>query len=89
MNSYLVYILMCNDKTLYTGISTDVERRLHEHNFTDKGSKYVKARRPSRIVYVESFNSRSLALKREFKIKSMSRREKLSLISENKKTLKY
>ena len=51
--SYFVYILECSDQTLYTGITTDVDKRLEEHNTSDKGAKYTKARRPVRLLYCE------------------------------------
>lgn len=78
--SYFVYILQCNDNTLYTGIATDVERRVTEHNNSDKGAKYTKARRPVKLVYTEESLDRSSASKREYEIKKLSRTEKLRLI---------
>ena len=79
--SYYVYILECRDGTLYTGIATDVERRVAEHNTTDKGAKYTRARRPVTLVYSEAFSDRSSASKREYEIKKkMTRVEKLRLI---------
>ncbi len=78
--SYFVYILECSDQTLYTGITTDVDKRLEEHNSSEKGAKYTKARRPVRLVYSESSPDRSTASKREYAIKKLSRSEKLALI---------
>ena len=78
--SYFVYILECSDKTLYTGISTDIERRLDEHNNSDKGAKYTKIRRPLKLVYSEKSENRSSASKREYEIKKLSREKKLELI---------
>jgi len=80
--SYFVYILECNDKTLYTGIAKDVQQRLMEHNSSEKGSKYTKARRPVRLIYSEVSENRSTASKREYAIKKMSRKQKLSLIED-------
>ena len=80
---YYVYILECNDNTLYTGITTDLHRRINEHNFSDKGAKYTKVRRPVKIVYSEKHRGRSDASKREYEIKKFSRQEKLKLIKEN------
>lgn len=77
---YYVYILECNDKTLYTGITTDVERRIDEHNNSDKGAKYTKLRRPVKLIYVEKQTDRSSASKREYAIKKLKREEKLRLI---------
>lgn len=78
---YYVYILECADGTLYTGIATDLKRRLEEHNSSDKGAKYTRSRRPVRLVYNEMFPDRSSASKREYAIKKkMNRQEKLKLI---------
>ena len=78
---YFVYMLECADGTLYTGITTDLERRLDEHNNSSKGAKYTRARRPVILVYSEALETRSLASKREFLIKKLSRNKKLVLIS--------
>ena len=78
---YFVYILKCKDNTLYTGIATDVKRRLHEHNETDKGAKYTRVRRPVELVYKEELEDRSSACKREYAIKQLKREEKLRLIN--------
>ena len=81
---YFVYILKCADETLYTGISTELERRIDEHNSSDKGAKYTRVRRPVRLVYSEEYPDRSTASKREYVIKKkMSRAEKLKLIGAN------
>ena len=78
---YFVYILKCADETLYTGIATELERRIEEHNGSDKGAKYTRVRRPVRLVYSEEYPDRSAASKREYEIKKkMSRAEKLKLI---------
>ncbi|PHS32844.1 MAG: endonuclease [Sulfurovum sp.] len=78
---YYVYILKCFDDTLYTGITTELARRLDEHNHSDKGAKYTRARRPVTLVYSENFIDRSLASKREYEIKKkMNRAMKLDLI---------
>ncbi|MEA2091745.1 MAG: GIY-YIG nuclease family protein [Campylobacterota bacterium] len=79
--SYFVYIVECSDNTLYTGIATDVERRLDEHNNSDKGAKYTKIRRPVKLVYSEVQEDRSSASKREHAIKKLTRNEKLDLIN--------
>jgi len=81
--SYFIYILECSDGTLYTGIATDVKRRLDEHNNSDKGAKYTKVRRPLKLVYTEESENRSSASKREYEIKKLSREKKLELISRN------
>jgi len=82
---YYVYIVKCTDDTLYTGIATELERRIDEHNSSDKGAKYTKARRPVELVYFEEYPDRSTASKREYRIKKkMTREEKLRLIMKNK-----
>ncbi|QGU00214.1 putative endonuclease containing a URI domain [Candidatus Syntrophocurvum alkaliphilum] len=75
-----VYIVECSDKTLYTGYTVDIEKRIKQHNI-GKASKYTRGRKPVNLVYLESFTSKSEALKRENKIKSMTREEKLNIIS--------
>jgi putative endonuclease len=78
---YFVYIVKCADETFYTGIATELERRIEEHNNSDKGAKYTRVRRPVRLVYSEEYPDRSSASKREYEIKKkMSRSEKLKLI---------
>ncbi len=78
---YYIYIIQCVDDTLYTGITTELERRVEEHNSSDKGSKYTRMRRPVKLVYSEEYPDRSTASKREYVIKKkMSRVEKLELI---------
>lgn len=79
--SYFVYIVQCSDDTLYTGIATDVKRRLEEHNSSDKGAKYTKVRRPVKLVYSEESQNRSSATKREMAIKKLSREKKLELVN--------
>jgi putative endonuclease len=78
---YFTYIVLCADNTLYTGIATDLERRIEEHNSSDKGAKYTKARRPVTLVYSEKHLNRSQASKREYSIKKMSRKKKQILIN--------
>ena len=78
---YYVYIAQCADDTLYTGIATDLTRRIDEHNSSEKGAKYTRVRRPVTLVYNEKYSDRSSASKREYEIKKkMSRKEKLNLI---------
>ncbi len=78
---YYIYIIQCADETLYTGITTEVERRIEEHNGSDKGAKYTRVRRPVKLVYSEEYADRSAASKREYEIKKkMTRAEKLKLI---------
>ncbi|MFW6040654.1 MAG: GIY-YIG nuclease family protein [Thermoplasmatota archaeon] len=79
---WYLYILRCSDDSLYTGITTDIQRRLKEHR-EGEGSKYVRSRLPCRIVYKEKLDGRSDALKRESDIKSLSKKEKERLVSKN------
>jgi putative endonuclease len=79
MKNWSVYMLLCSDGSLYTGITTDVDRRVKEHN-SGKGSKYVRSRRPAELVWREDAESRSGALRREAEIKSLSRTEKEALV---------
>ena len=73
------YILKCSDSTLYTGWTTDIKRRVKQHN-AGQGAKYTKLRRPVKLVYSERLRSRSDAQKREFAIKRLPRLKKLALI---------
>ena len=77
---YYLYILKCADKTLYTGITVDLDRRVEEHNDSKLGAKYTRARRPVKLVYSKKFRNRSSASKAESRIKNLSRGEKLELI---------
>ena len=78
--SWFVYILRCADTTLYTGVTTDIDRRLREHNGTVAGAKYTRVRQPVLLVYTEACTSRGAAQKREAEIKKMSRPQKLGLL---------
>lgn len=77
---YYTYILRCRDKTLYTGYSTDMERRVWEHNNSKRGAKYTKSRLPVYLEYYETFQDRSSAMKREYEIKRLSKEEKEKMI---------
>jgi len=79
-NPYYLYILECADKTLYTGITTDLARRLAEHGKSKLGAKYTCARRPIKLIYSRKIKNRSLASRKEAMIKKMSRSEKLKLV---------
>ena len=79
MNTWKLYILRCADGTLYTGITTDVEKRLEAHR-TGKGAKYTRGRAPLELVYWEECGDHSAALKREIEIKKLTREEKEKLI---------
>ena len=79
--TWYVYIVQCRDDTLYTGISTNPETRVAEHNSGQNAAKYTRARRPVSLLYTEPAASRSAALKREIAIKRLSRQAKLALIN--------
>ncbi len=81
---WFVYILACADHSLYTGVTTNIERRLHEHNHLKSGAKYTRSKRPVTVVYTEKQPSRSAACKREYQIKCLSKKEKLHLIHPGK-----
>ena len=76
---YSVYMVLCGDNTLYTGIAADVERRIRVHN-SGQGAKYTRSRLPVRLVYKEEGLTKSEALKREIAIKKLTRKEKEALI---------
>lgn len=78
--SYYVYILKCNDGTLYIGSTNDLEKRILTHNTAKQGARYTKSRRPVVLTYSEDCGTLSAALKREHALKKLSRAEKLSLI---------
>ncbi|MBU1998322.1 MAG: GIY-YIG nuclease family protein [Candidatus Omnitrophota bacterium] len=75
-----LYIVQCSDNTLYTGITTDIDRRIKEHN-AKKGAFYTKNKTPVKIVYQEAVTDQSWARKREAQIKHLTRKEKLEFIN--------
>ena len=77
---YFVYIVECKDATLYTGYTTNVEKRVKDHNESKTAAKYTRGRRPVRLKYSQKFANLSTALKREAEIKRLTRKEKLTLI---------
>ena len=77
-STWVVYIVLCSDGSLYTGITTDIRRRLREHN-TGKGAKYTRGRFPVTLEYSEIVKSRSAAMKTEARIKSLTKAEKAEL----------
>jgi len=83
-NCWYVYILRCNDDTLYAGCAINPQERLQKHN-RGVASKYTRSRLPVQMVYSETLPDRGSALRREKAIKALSRREKLLLISEAEK----
>ncbi len=77
--TYFTYMVKCSDETLYTGITTDIGRRIFEHNSSSKGAKYTKMRRPVILVYSREFENRSEAQKEEYRIKQFTRKQKENL----------
>lgn len=85
---WYIYILECSDGTFYTGITTDLKRRIEEHNSSKLGAKYTRARRPVKLVYFVRRKGKSRASIEEHRIKKLSREEKFRLINNIiKKTL--
>lgn len=84
MSIWSVYIVQCKDGTYYTGISTDVDRRVKEHNGSKKGAKYTSSRRPVILMWSEIQESQSVALKRELAIKKLTRTQKETLWKSSK-----
>ena len=81
MNNWFLYLIRCKHGRLYTGITTDVERRLEEHKSSDKkGSKYLRGKTPLRLVMKKKIGSKSLALKIEAKVKRLSKIKKELLV---------
>ena len=77
---WFVYIVQCQDNSLYTGITNNLEKRIKAHN-NKKGAKAVKGKLPVRLVYQEQYDHQQSALSRESEIKSLKREEKLKLIA--------
>lgn len=75
-----MYVLECDDKTLYTGITTDLIRRTEQHNTSLQGAKYTQSRRPVKMVYSCEFPNKSEAQKEEYRIKQLTKKEKIKLI---------
>lgn len=76
---YFVYSLRCVDGTIYTGITTNLKRRVEQHNSSKLGAKYTRARRPVKLIYQKEFESRSEALTEEARIKKLTRAKKMKL----------
>jgi len=78
---WFIYIVRCKDNSLYTGITTNITRRVDEHNFSKKGAKYTRSRRPVLLVYSKQIESRSAALKLEYVFKQFDKKKKEEIIS--------
>jgi len=79
LKKWYVYLLMCSDKTLYCGITTNVSRRIFEHNNTKRGAKYTRGRRPVKLIGTLEKNNRSEATITEIKIKKLKKEEKIAV----------
>jgi len=84
-HEWFMYVVKCSDNSFYTGITTDITRRLHEHNTTSKGAKYTRSRRPVELIYWIDFEDRSTAAKAEARFKKLSRKEKEMILDLNTK----
>ncbi|WP_343816208.1 GIY-YIG nuclease family protein [Colwellia asteriadis] len=78
--TWWVYLLRCNDNSLYTGITTDVSRRLHEHNTSKLGAKYTRAKRPVTLAYQEEALNKSTAASREYQLRKLTKQKKEHLV---------
>jgi putative endonuclease len=87
VTNWHVYIILCSDNSLYTGITTDIDRRLRQHA-NGSGARYFRGRQPLQVVYIENDHNRSSAAKRESKIKSMNRADKELLVLQKSLPLK-
>ena len=82
---WFLYILKCNDNTLYTGITSDLPRRLKQHN-NGKAARYTRSRLPIEVIFQEPCLSKSHALKKEYAVKSMTQKNKYDYIKKNRRT---
>jgi len=79
--TFYFYIVRCADDSLYSGITTDLKRRVGEHNSHKLGAKYTRSKQPVTLVYKEKFSSKSTAMRREWEVKKMTKKEKESLLA--------
>ncbi len=79
-NTWFVYFLRCNDNSLYAGITTDINRRLHQHNHTKLGAKYTRSKRPVTLAFIETASNKSTASKREYQLKNLTKNQKERLV---------
>jgi putative endonuclease len=81
-SSWVFYVLKCRDNTLYTGITSDVSRRINQHN-NGTASRYTRSRLPVKLVFSQPCRNRSQALRKEYAMKQLSRKEKIAYISDH------
>ena len=86
---WYVYMVQCSDGSIYTGIARNLDKRIKEHNTGPNGAKYTRTRRPVQLVYYEQVATRSIACKREYEIKQMTKIDKKALIGECENQLKF
>lgn len=82
--NWTVYIIRCDDGSLYTGVTTNMDRRYSEHAGGTRGARYFNGRRPEAVVYRETGFDRSGAQRREAQIKALSREDKLALVDQHR-----
>lgn len=81
MSKWYLYVARCRDDSLYAGVTTDVRRRIKEHNHSPKGAKYTRSRRPVELIYSKEFEDQSTAQQEEYRFKQLSRKEKHEFLS--------
>jgi putative endonuclease len=87
MSDWTVYMLRCSDNSLYTGITTDIERRIREHNGSGRGARYTRGRQPVSLAWMESVASRSEACRREHQVRNLNRLKKQALMADFNATI--
>ena len=80
---WYLYVVRCADGSLYTGVTTNLARRLHEHNFTKRGAKYTRSRRPVEMVWSKEYHDRSSAQSAEYNFKKLVHKQKLEIITQD------
>ena len=84
MDNWLMYVVRCSDGSLYAGVTKNLKRRILEHNYGMRGAKYTRSRRPVEVVYEEECSDHSVALKKEWAFKKLSKVKKERMIAESK-----
>ncbi len=85
MKNWSIYILRCNDNSLYIGITLDIERRMKEHSSSKRGAKYLKGKQPLELIFLQKIGNKGTALKIEYHLKQLTKKKKEILVSDNKK----
>ena len=84
MSEWHMYVVRCADGSLYAGATTDIKRRILEHNFSMRGAKYTRSRRPVELIYSLKCDDQSDALKKEYAFKKLSKNKKEDLVGRKK-----